>query len=91
MTEIKLGGARERVPLTITLDRTRYEFVLSAAALKEFRSLDEFFEAALRVYQHHIHAVTEYLELQEARGLSREEALRAARCEIFVTRTTTRD
>ena len=76
-----------RIPLTITLDRDRYDFVMAAAASREFRSLDEFFEAALKVYERHLSTVQEYLELQESKGFTRDEALRAVQCEIVFTRT----
>jgi hypothetical protein len=76
-----------RIPLTITLNQDRYEFVVAAAASREFRSLDEFFEAALKVYERHMSTVQEYLELQEAKGLTRDEAMCAAQCEIVFTRT----
>lgn len=75
-----------RVPLTIALDRQRYEFVLEVAKLREFRSLDDFFEAALGVYERHLHAAQEYMDLQEAKGLSRDEAFEALQCEIVFTR-----
>ncbi len=75
-----------RVPLTITLDKQRYEFVLQAAKLREFRSLDDFFETALSVYERHLQAAQEYMDLQEAKGLSRDEAFEALQCEIVFTR-----
>lgn len=75
-----------RVPLTITLDKQRYEFVLQVAKLREFRSLDDFFETALSVYERHLQAAQEYMDLQEAKGLSRDEAFQALRCEIVFTR-----
>ena len=76
-----------RIPLTILLDEARYDFVVAAAASREFRSLDEFFEAALKVYEHHMATVQEYLELQEAKGMTRDEAMRAVQYEIVFTRT----
>lgn len=76
-----------RIPLTITLDQDRYDFVVAAAASREFRSLDEFFEAALKVYERHMTTVQEYLEQQEAKGFTRDEALCAVQCEIVFTRT----
>ena len=75
-----------RVPLTITLDRRRYDFVLQVAKLREFRSLDDFFESALGVYERHLQAAQEYMALQEAKGLSRDEAFEALQCEIVFTR-----
>lgn len=76
----------QRVPLTIALDKRRYEFVLRVAKLREFRSLDDFFEAALSVYERHLLAAQEYIELQESKGLSRDEAIEAVQCEIVFTR-----
>jgi hypothetical protein len=75
-----------RIPITITLDRKWYDFVLEAADLREFRSLDEFFESALRMYEQHLSAVNEYFELQESKGVTREEAMHALQCEILFTR-----
>lgn len=75
-----------RVPLTIGLDRQRYEFVLQVAKLREFRSLDDFFEAALSVYERHLLAAQEYVAMQEANGLTRDEAIEAVQCEIVFTR-----
>lgn len=75
-----------RVPLTIALDRQRYEFVLRVAKLREFRSLDDFFEAALGVYERHLLAAQEYIAMQEANGFSRDEAIEAVQCEIVFTR-----
>ena len=75
-----------RIPLTITLDQDRYDFVVAAAASREFRSLDEFFEAALKVYERHMTTVQAYLELQEAKGIARDEAMCSAQCEIVFTR-----
>ncbi len=75
-----------RVPLTITLDVATYGFVESCAALKHFDSLDQFFDAALTIFERHIRALSAYVELQEAKGLSRDEIMRSAEWEILFTR-----
>lgn len=73
---------QSRIPLTITLDAATYEFVEACAARKEFRSVDEFFEAALTIFKNHLDALLAYVELQEAKGLTLEEIKRSTHYEI---------
>ena len=75
-----------RVPLTITLDPATYEFVESCAVQKQFRSVDDLFEAALTIYKHHLEALTAYIELQKDKGLSLDDIKRDAQYEIVFTR-----
>ena len=77
---------RQRLPLTITLDPATFRFVEECARLKQFRSVDEFFEAALATYRKHVRAVDEYLELEESKGRTFEEVMSSAECEIVFTR-----
>lgn len=77
---------RQRLPLTITLEPGTFEFVEECARLKQFRSVDEFFEAALANYRQHVRAVDAYLELEAAKGRTFEEAMSSSRCEIVFTR-----
>lgn len=77
---------RQRLPLTITLDAATFRFVEECARLKQFRSIDDFFDAALANYRKHVRAVDAYLELEQAKGHTFEEAMRASQCEIVFTR-----
>ena len=78
--------ARPRTPLTITLNPESYEFVRSCAELKQFRCVDELFEAALALYRKHTHALVAYTEMQQDKGFTREEILRSLECEFLFTR-----
>lgn len=73
---------QRRIPLTITLDAATYEFVEACAARKEFRSVDEFFEAALTIFKNHLDALMAYVELQEAKGLTLDEIKSSTQYEI---------
>lgn len=75
-------AAQRRIPLTITLDATSYEFVEACAARKEYRSLDEFFDAALTIFKHHLDALMAYVELQEAKGMNLDEIKSSTQYEI---------
>lgn len=77
---------RQRLPLTITLDPATFRFVEECARLKQFRCIDEFFEAALANYREHVRAVDAYLELEEAKGRTFEDVMRSTQCEIVFTR-----
>lgn len=74
-----------RVPITITLSPGTYDFVESCAARREFRSLDDFFEAALAIFGHHLEALTQYIELQETKGLTLDEIKSSTQYEIVFT------
>jgi hypothetical protein len=87
MRQTKIRRAdRQRLPLTITLDPDTYSFVEDCARLKQFRSIDEFFEAALTNFRKHVCALDAYLELEEAKGRTLEEIMRSTKCEIVFTR-----
>ena len=77
---------RQRLPLTITLDPATFRFVEECAHLKQFRSVDEFFEAALANYREHVRAVDAYLELEAAKGRTFEDVMSSTQCEIVFTR-----
>jgi hypothetical protein len=77
---------RQRLPLTITLDPATYSFVEECARLKQFRSIDEFFEAALANFRQHVRALDAYLEIEAAKGRTLEDVMRSAECEIVFTR-----
>jgi hypothetical protein len=77
---------RDRLPLTITLDPDTYAFVEDCARFKQFRSVDEFFEAALANFRKHVSALDAYLELEAAKGRTFEEVMRSSQCEIVFTR-----
>lgn len=77
---------RQRLPLTITLDPETYRFVEECARLRQFRSIDDFFEAALANFRRHVKAVDAYLELEEAKGRTFEDVMRSTECEIVFTR-----
>jgi hypothetical protein len=77
---------RQRLPLTITLDPETFRFVEDCARLKQFRSVDDFFEAALANYRKHVNAVDAYFELEQAKGRSFEDIMRSSECEIVFTR-----
>lgn len=77
---------RQRLPLTITLDPDTFRFVEDCARLKQFRSIDEFFEAALANYRQHVRAVDAYLELEAAKGRNFDDVMSSTQCEIVFTR-----
>jgi hypothetical protein len=78
--------SRHRLPITIALDPSIYSFVEKCAREKRFRSVDDFFEAALTVFRNHVEALNAYVELEEASGQSFEEIVASAQCEIVFTR-----
>jgi hypothetical protein len=77
---------RQRLPITIALDPTAYAFVEQCAGEGWFRSVDDFFEAAVAIFRNHMAALNAYLELEEAKGRTREEVLSTAQFEIVFTR-----
>ena len=79
-------NSQSRIPLTITLKSTSYEFVESCAKHPEFSSLDDLFEAALTIYKIHLEAIDAYIELEQARGKTVAEIKRKAMPEIVITR-----
>jgi hypothetical protein len=81
----KTNTNTQRLPLTIALNPATYSFVESCARQKQFRSLDDFFEAALSVFRHHMDALNAYVELEEAKGRTFDEIMRGAQCEIVFT------
>jgi hypothetical protein len=79
-------AGRKRLPLTITLDPDTFSFVEDCARLKQFRSVDDFFEAALANFRQHVRALDAYLEIEAAKGRTLEDVMRSAECEIVFTR-----
>lgn len=77
---------KRRMPLTITLDSSSYKFIESCISLKEFQSIDEFFDAALAHYRKHLQAIATYAEEQSYKGYSRAEILESIECETLVTK-----
>jgi hypothetical protein len=77
---------RPRLPLTIGVDEEMYAFIEECARQRHFRSVDDFFDAALRNFRKHVNALNTYVELEQAKGRSFEEILRSAECEIVFTR-----
>jgi hypothetical protein len=77
----------QRIPLTITLNPENYAFIESCVSLKEFDSVDKFFDAALAFYGRHLSALHAYAEQQSHKGYSRSEILESIECETLVTRT----
>jgi protein tyrosine phosphatase (PTP) superfamily phosphohydrolase (DUF442 family) len=75
-----------RVPLTITLAPKSYRFVEDCAQMKEFRSVDDLFEAALTFYQRQTRALRAYTEMQMDKGYSREEVLQSVQLEFVFTK-----
>jgi hypothetical protein len=81
------SSASARLPLTITLTAKNFEFIESCVDLKEFRSIDELFDAALAFYRRHVHALNAYADEQVHKGYTRRESLESVQCETLVTRT----
>ena len=79
-------SSRRRLPLTVALSSDSYAFVERCAREQRFRSVDEFFDAALSVFRRHVEALDAYVELEEASGQSFDEIIRSAQCEIVLTR-----
>ena len=79
-------SSRVRFPLMITVDEEMYFFVEECARQRRFRSLDEFFDAALKNFRTHVGALNAYVELEQAKGRSFEEIIRSTECEIVFTR-----
>jgi hypothetical protein len=77
---------RQRLPITITLEAEAYEFVEACARERRFKSVDDFFDAALAIFRNHVQALNAYIEIEESKGASFEEILRSAQCEILFTR-----
>jgi hypothetical protein len=80
-------GSPRRIPLTITLDVEDYAFIESCVDLKEFKSVDKLFDAALACYRRHLRALDRYAEEQRHKGYTRAEILESIECETLVTRT----
>jgi len=80
-----------RVPLTITLGVESYKFIETCAQRREFRNIDELFEAALITYQRQSEAVRAYTEMQVDKGLSPEEIMQSLQLEFVITRPSIRE
>jgi len=78
--------ARQRIPITITLEQGNHTFIESCVSLKQFDSVDDLFDAALNFYRRHVHALNAYAEEQSHKGYSRAEVLESIECETLVTR-----
>jgi hypothetical protein len=84
----RASAAARRIPLTITLSAEHYGFIESCVCMKEFHSVDQFFDAALTLYRKHVQAVNAYADEQSHKGYSRAEILASIECETVVTRAT---
>jgi hypothetical protein len=89
-TTTRPKNQQSRIPLTITLKASTYEFVESCARHREFSALDDLFEAALTIYKSHLEAVEAYVELEQARGKTVAEIKRKAKPEIVITKQRSR-
>jgi len=78
--------SQQRLPLTITLEPSKFAFVEACARERRFKSVDDFFDAALAIFRNHVEALNAYIEIEESKGASFEEILRSAQCEIVFTR-----
>lgn len=79
-----------RMPLTITLAPRDFAFIESCVALREFRSIDDLFDASLAFYRRHLEAIAAYAEDQGSKGYSRAEILESIELETLITKSVTR-
>jgi hypothetical protein len=87
MTSVRVRCSnRQRLPITITLEPSTYAYVEACARERRFKSVDDFFDAAIAIFHNHVKALNAYIEIEEAKGCSFEEILRSAQCEIVFTR-----
>jgi hypothetical protein len=75
-----------RAPLSITLRVDLLAFVARCAESKEIGSVDEIFDMAVEVLRMHMEALLRHVEAQGAEGLSDDDAVDAAKCEIVFRR-----
>jgi hypothetical protein len=87
---MKARKRTRRIPLTITLDPRDFSFIESCVSLKEFRSVDEQFDASLSFYRRHLEALQAYAEDQGSKGYSRAEILESIELETLITKAVTR-
>ena len=87
---MKAKKRTRRIPLTITLDPGDFAFIESCVELREFRSVDELFDASLSFYRRHLQAIQAYADDQGSRGYSRAEILESIELETLITRAVTR-
>lgn len=80
------GSSDRRIPLTVTLDPEMLAFIEQCAQTRRFRSVDAFFDSALKTFRRHIEALDAYIQLEQARGQTIEDIVRTTECEIVVTR-----
>lgn len=83
-------GRKRHLALTIALCHDEFKFIDECVALKEFRSVDELFGAALSFYRQHLEAIKEYADEQLAKGHSRAEILESIEIETVITRAAAR-
>jgi hypothetical protein len=75
-----------RAPVTVALGPDSYRFIQACAKRKDFRNIDDLFEAALLTYERQSDALHAYIEMQIDKGFTREEILRSLRIEFVFTR-----
>lgn len=95
MRSTKKAKARRLQPkrhlaLTIALSQDEFSFIDECVELKEFRSVDELFGAALAFYRRHLEAINKYADDQFAEGHSRAEVLESIEFETFITKAVVR-
>lgn len=81
---------RRHLALTIALSKDEFEFIDECVVLKEFRSVDELFGAALAFYRKHLEAIKEYADDELAKGHSRAEILESIEIETLITKAAAR-
>ena len=87
---MKARKRTRRIPLTITLDPSDFAFIESCVELREFRCVDELFDASLSFYRRHLQALQAYAEDLGSRGYSRAEILESIELETLITKAVTR-
>ena len=87
---MKAKQRKRRIPLTITLDPGDFAFIEACVELREFRSIDDLFDASLSFYRRHLQAIQAYADDQDSRGYSRAEILESIELETLITRAVTR-
>jgi hypothetical protein len=87
----QLASTKKRLPITITLLPEHYAFVEACAHSRAFGSLDEFFEAAISIFQTHKESMRAYIVEQEVMGVPRNDIKRNVECNIVYRTKIKRD
>lgn len=70
-----------RRPLTITLDPELHAFMQTCVGSDD-EARDQFFDMAVRVFRRHLWELSEFVEREEARGLSVEKVIEQVSWEV---------